>query len=150
MPTQLNGRVSDMDRIIDLANSYELKIIEDSCQALGAKYSGKFIGLFGQSGSFSFYPAKTLGCFGDGGAVVTNDDEVAKQIKELRDHGRCDSGEVVRWGHNARLDNIQAAFLNFKLKSFPERIKRRREIAFIYDEMLRNKRDIILPPRPNE
>ncbi len=148
MPTQLNGRVSDMEQIFDLAYSYDLKIIEDSCQAIGSKYKNKFAGLFGSSGSFSFYPAKTLGCFGDGGAIVTNDDDIAKQIRELRDHGRGDNGEVLRWGHNARLDNIQAAFLNFNLSKLQERISRRRNIASIYDEMLRDKKDILLPPAP--
>ena len=150
MPTQLNGRTSNMDQICNLAKKYNLEILEDSCQALGSKYKNHYAGLFGKAGSFSFYPAKNLGCFGDGGAVVTNDNEIAQYIRMLRDHGRAENGEVKVWGHNGRLDNIQAAFLGFKLKSYEEKINRRREIATIYDESLRSKSHIILPPSPSE
>ena len=103
MPVQLNGRVTAMDPILELANKYNLKIIEDSCQALGAKYNNKFAGTFGSAGSFSFYPAKTLGCFGDGGAVITDDDVIAEKVKIFRDHGRDPKdGEVKMYGYNAR------------------------------------------------
>ncbi len=149
MPTQLNGRTSNMEEICKLAENYNLKIIEDSCQALGSKFKSKNAGLFGPAGSYSFYPAKTLGCFGDGGAVVTNDDEIAYYIKTLRDHGRNEKGEVITWGHNARLDNIQAAILNYKLKTYRNKIIRRREIAEIYNSNLKSIEDILLPPPPN-
>ena len=98
---------------------------------------------------FSFYPAKALGCFGDGGALVTNDDRVAERIELWRDHGRNKDGIVVDWGTNCRLDNVQAAILNFKLKSFDAAIARRREIARIYDRRLKGVRDLILPPGPD-
>lgn len=149
MPTQLNGRVSDMDAICSIANEYELGIVEDSCQALGAKFRSKFAGLFGLAGSYSFYPAKTLGCFGDGGAIATNSASVATDLRMLRDHGRSDSGEVIRFGRNGRLDNIQAAILRIKLETYQAAIDRRRALAKIYCEELSDLDAIVLPPAPN-
>ncbi len=150
MPTQLNGRTSDMDALQSIADKYKLIIIEDSAQALGSKYKGKNAGTFGVAGTFSFYPAKVLGCFGDGGAVVTNDDKIAEQISLLRDHGRDEDGEVIAWGTNSRLDNVQAAILNFKMKTFNEDIARRRAIASMYQVALENIKEIILPPGPDD
>ena len=150
MPTQLNGRTCDMDAMQAIADDHGLIIIEDAAQALSSKFRGKCAGTFGLAGTFSFYPAKVLGCFGDGGAVVTNDDEMARKLYLLRDHGRNDEGEVVTWGTNSRLDNIQAAILNVKLKTFKKDMERRREIASIYDQALRGIDDLILPPAPDE
>ena len=149
MPTQLNGRCCNMDGIMDIAQRYDLDIFEDSAQGLGAKFKEKFAGTFGKFGTFSFYPAKLLGCFGDGGAVITNDDEIAKKVYLLRDHGRDENGTVVSWGTNSRLDNLQAAFLDFKLRTFEDDIKRRREIAGMYDNEFRKHPKIIPPPGPN-
>jgi len=149
MPTQLNGRTCDMDALQAIADKYRLIIIEDAAQALYSKFRGKCAGTFGLAGTFSFYPAKVLGCFGDGGAVVTNDDEIAKQIALLRDHGRDERGEVVIWGTNCRLDNIQAAILNMKLKTFKKDVERRREIASMYNDSLKDINDLVLPPAPD-
>jgi dTDP-4-amino-4,6-dideoxygalactose transaminase len=150
MPVQLNGRISDMDSIIDIANNNNLVIIEDSCQALGAKYNNRFAGTFGVAGTFSFFPAKTLGCFGDGGAVITDNDNIAKKIIMLRDHGRDPiDGKVKIFGFNSRLDNLQAAILNLKLKYYDTDIKRRREIAALYNEQLEEIDSILLPPPPS-
>lgn len=149
MPVQLNGRTSNMQAICDVADKHGLKIIEDSAQALGSKFKGQSAGSFGAAGTFSFYPAKLLGCFGDGGAVITNDDEVARKVRLLRDHGRDDDGEVVDWGTNSRLDNLQAAILDFKLKSFPQDIERRREIAQMYQDGLGDVEQLTLPPAPD-
>jgi dTDP-4-amino-4,6-dideoxygalactose transaminase len=149
MPTQLNGRTCDMDELQSIADKHGLIIIEDAAQALSSKFKGKCSGTFGLAGTFSFYPAKVLGCFGDGGAVVTNDDNLAEKIALLRDHGRNEEGEVVTWGTNSRLDNIQAAILNMKLKTFKEDMERRREIANMYDHALRKIDDLILPPAPD-
>jgi dTDP-4-amino-4,6-dideoxygalactose transaminase len=88
MPVQLNGRTADMDRIQRIADSHGLYILEDSAQALGSMFRGRMAGTFGRAGVYSFYPAKILGCFGDGGAVVTNDDAIAERVRLLRDHGR--------------------------------------------------------------
>jgi dTDP-4-amino-4,6-dideoxygalactose transaminase len=150
MPTQLNGRTADMDKLCKIANEHNLVIVEDSCQALGAKFNGINAGLFGKVGSYSFYPSKTLGCFGDGGAVATNDDTARDLILNLRDHGRDFDGKVTRWGYNGRLDNLQAAILNVKIKHYPSMIERRREIANRYCLNLRGLTEISLPPGPNE
>jgi dTDP-4-amino-4,6-dideoxygalactose transaminase len=149
MPVQLNGRTADMDSVIALAREFDLKVIEDAAQGLGSKFKGRGAGTFGDAGTFSFYPAKVLGCFGDGGAVVTNDHVVAKRLSVLRDHGRDASGEVVAWGTNCRLDNIQAAVLNFKFKSFELDLSRRRAIARRYDASLRDLKELVLPPGPD-
>jgi dTDP-4-amino-4,6-dideoxygalactose transaminase len=148
MPTQLNGRTCDMDALQDIADQHGLIIIEDAAQALGSRFKEKFAGTFGLAGTFSFYPAKLLGCFGDGGAVITNDDKMAHKLYLLRDHGRDEQGEVVTWGTNCRLDNIQAAVLDWKLKTFENEVARRREIASMYQQALGDIDDLVLPPAP--
>tara|TARA_B110000008_G_C16977082_1_gene566320 strand:- start:4801 stop:5913 length:1113 start_codon:yes stop_codon:yes gene_type:complete len=148
MPTQLNGRVCNMDVISEIAKKYELKIIEDSAQALGASYKNKAAGTFGLGGCISFYPAKVLGCFGDGGAILTNNEEIYNTVKLLRDHGRADDGNISIWGFNSRLDNLQAAILNFFLKKFDFIIERRRSIANQYNERLKILNSLVLPPPP--
>ncbi len=149
MPTQLNGRTCDMDALILIAGEFGLKIVEDSCQAMGAMYGGTKAGLFGVAGSYSFYPAKTLGCFGDGGAVATNDDVIAEKIRQLRDHGRDPlTGKVKTFGRNGRLDNIQAGILDIKLAHYDKAIARRRAIAQIYQNSLGSLSELILPPAP--
>jgi dTDP-4-amino-4,6-dideoxygalactose transaminase len=149
MPVQLNGRTCDMDRIQAIADAHGLLVVEDAAQALGSRYRGRCAGTFGAFGTYSFYPAKLLGCFGDGGAVVTNDDAVAREVKLLRDHGRDDSGRVVAWGLNSRLDNLQAAVLNHKLKTFANDIARRRTIAARYQMHLGGVSQLALPPAPD-
>ena len=144
MPTQLNGRTCDMDALQEIADRHGLVVIEDAAQALGSRFKGRYAGTFGLAGTFSFYPAKLLGCFGDGGAIVTNDDEIARKISLLRDHGRNEDGEVVTWGTNCRLDNIQAAVLDWKLKRFENDIARRREIASRYHNRLKDLPDLVL------
>lgn len=148
MPVQVNGRTCRMDEIQKIADEHKLIIIEDAAQGLGSKYKGRFAGTFGLAGMYSFYPAKLLGCFGDGGALVTNDDKMADRIKLFRDHGRDPDGRVVVWGYNSRLDNLQAAFLDFKLKTYNEATTRRRQIAGMYQEALGGIKQITLPPAP--
>lgn len=150
LPVQLNGRTADMDGLQAIARKHNLLIIEDAAQALGSRYKGKSAGTFGAAGTLSFYPAKLLGCFGDGGAVVTNDDKVAAQVHMLRDHGRDPEGVTRRWGMNSRLDNIQAAILNFKLKNFEQEIRRRRELAALYHGRLGSVTTMLLPPGPGD
>lgn len=149
MPVQVNGRTCDMSAVEDFARRYDLLIIEDAAQALGSTFDGRAAGTFGAAGTFSFYPAKVLGCFGDGGGVVTNDDEVAERLYELRDHGRGRDGEIKGWGFNSRLDNIQAAILDHKLKTFPKEIDRRRQVAATYQELLGHIEQLQLPPAPD-
>lgn len=150
MPVQLNGRTADMAALQSIADKHGLVIIEDAAQALGSKFNDRYAGTFGSAGTFSFYPAKLLGCFGDGGAVVTNDSRIAERISLLRDHGRNADGDVVDWGTNSRLDNLQAAILNFKLTTFGNDIERRRAIAHRYHLGLSGLDQIVLPPMPND
>ncbi|MBN1185462.1 MAG: DegT/DnrJ/EryC1/StrS family aminotransferase [Bacteroidales bacterium] len=150
LPTQLNGRCCEMDTLLAIAKENNLLIIEDAAQGLGAKYKGEGIGTFDRGATISFYPAKNLGCFGDGGAFVTNEKEMYEQIMLMRDHGRNSDGLFVRWGFNSRLDNLQAAILNFKLGYYNEEIKRRREIASKYQKRLGHMEELILPPAPED
>lgn len=148
-PVQINGRCCDMDRLQAIADKHGLMIIEDAAQGLGARYKGRYAGTFGEFGTISFYPAKLLGCFGDGGAILTDSDEKAELISSLRDHGRDKDGKVVRWGINSRLDNLQAAFLNAKFKKYDEDIARRREIASRYDAAFADMNEIDVPVGPD-
>lgn len=149
MPVNVNGRTCAMDPIFEVAKKHGIMVVEDSAQALGSRYKGQCAGTFGKFGTFSFYPAKVMGCFGDGGAVVTNDDEVAEQLMLWRDHGRNEDGKVVGWGTNSRLDNLQAAFLHHKLKHYHEDMARRREIAQMYQDGLGDLSQLKLPPAPD-
>lgn len=149
-PVQLNGRTANMDQILKICEKHDLVLVEDAAQALGSKFQGQFAGTFGVASAFSFYPAKLLGCLGDGGAVVTDDDQTAEQILLLRDHGRSASnGEVVTWGYNSRLDNLQAAFLNRQLADYSSYVELRRSIAKTYCDGLSDLSEILLPPKPD-
>ncbi len=150
IPVYLNGRMCQMDKIMKIAKKHNLYVLEDSAQALGSSYKGKKAGSIGISGAFSFYPAKILGCFGDGGALTTNSKKIAEKALFLRDHGQKTRKDIICYGWNSRLDNIQAAVLNVKIKLLPAWIKRRREIAIIYNNGLSNIKGIILPPPPSK
>jgi dTDP-4-amino-4,6-dideoxygalactose transaminase len=149
LPVHLNGRTCAMDPLFELADRHGLLIVEDAAQALGSRYKGRYAGTFGLAGAFSFYPAKILGCFGDGGAVVTNDDQVAREIRLLRDHGRNEAGEVERWGLNSRLDNLQAAILDLQFRDYDAIIRHRRALAAFYHERLHDLAELTLPPPPD-
>ena len=147
IPVHLNGHPCNMAKIMQLATKHNLIIIEDAAQALGAKFKNKMVGSFGRAGIFSFYPAKMLGAPGDGGMVVTDDAHLARKVKALRDNGRVDSSDVIEcFGYCSRLDNLHAAILKMKFKHFSQWLSRRRGIAKMYDEGLKNAKDIILPP----
>jgi dTDP-4-amino-4,6-dideoxygalactose transaminase len=149
MPVQLNGRTADMDAIATIAREYGLMVVEDSAQGLGSRFKGRFAGTFGVAGTFSFYPAKILGCFGDGGALVTDDDEIARRTLLYRDHGRnAQTGEVEMWGLNSRLDNLQAAILDLQFENYQGIIDRRRGVASLYQELLGDLPELGLPPAP--
>lgn len=153
MPVQVNGRTCDMERIEAIANRHNLIVVEDSAQALGAKYKGRPAGTIGQWGCYSFYPSKTLGCFGDGGALVTNDDEIARRVKLMRNHGANDEKtiqpDVAIWGTNSRLDNVHAAVLNYKLGYYMDTLEYRREIARKYHAAFSSIAGLSLPPGPD-
>ncbi|MDD5773377.1 MAG: DegT/DnrJ/EryC1/StrS family aminotransferase [bacterium] len=148
IPVHLNGHACNMDKIMELAGKYNLKVIEDAAQALGAKYKGKRCSSFGDTGIFSFYPAKMLGTAGDGGMVCTNDDGLARKLRAFRDNGRVDSVEVIEcFGWCTRLDNLHAALLDMKFNYFDKWVERRREIAELYNKGLAGIGDIIIHPR---
>ncbi|AOR24684.1 DegT/DnrJ/EryC1/StrS family aminotransferase [Clostridium taeniosporum] len=167
IPVHIFGQSADMDKINDIAKKYNLKVIEDACQAVGSKYKGKMIGLIGDIACFSFFPTKNLSCAGDGGMIVTSDDNIATIAKALRTHGSGETGQKAYnllnninedieksnieddtvynplkyynylIGYNSRLDAIQAAILKVKLPHLDKWNARRREIAHVYDEELK-------------
>jgi len=153
IPVHLNGRLVEMDKLMNLAQKYHLLVIEDAAQALGAKIKinsqWRLAGSIGVTGCFSFYPAKILGCFGDGGGLTTNNPQIAEKIRLWRDHGQKTKREIVCYGWNSRLDNLQAAVLNIKFKYLEQWIERRREIARIYTRGLKNIAHIKLPVPPD-
>lgn len=149
MPTQLNGRTCSMDRIMSIALKYKLFVVEDAAQALGSKFKGKHAGTFGHAAAISFFPAKVLGCLGDGGGVITNSYNLYDKIYQLHDHGRDVDGNVKSWGRNSRLDNLQAAILNYRLAGYDKIISRRREIASLYHDNLCSLEELQLPPAPD-
>lgn len=149
MPTQLNGRTCDMDEILKIAKKNNLFVLEDSAQALGSKFKGQNAGTFGIAGGISFFPAKVLGCLGDGGGVLIQDKDLYHKVYQLHDHGRDTDGEIKCWGRNSRLDNLQAAILDKKLLSYQNVIDRRRSIASLYHTLLRDLEELLLPPSPD-
>ena len=150
IPVHLNGRMTDMRAINKISKEHDLVVVEDAAQALGARVGKCNSGGTGLTGCFSFYPAKILGCAGDGGALTTNDDEMMRNIKLLRDHGfKRDTNELLMYGFNSRLDNIQAAMLGIKLRYLPDWIKRRRQIAAKYEKGLKKISALKLPPGPD-
>lgn len=148
LPVHLNGRLCNMERLMDIASRHKLMVIEDAAQALGATFNGKKAGSFGLAGCFSFYPAKLLGAAGDAGMVTTNNKELDRNIRLLRDHGRRTKDEFECFGFNSRLDNLQAAILNIKFKVLPQWIERRRELASLYHHGLIELPYVKLPPPP--
>ncbi|MBN2354062.1 MAG: DegT/DnrJ/EryC1/StrS family aminotransferase [Spirochaetales bacterium] len=147
MVVHLNGRTCDMDPILEIASRRKLAVIEDSAQGIGALYKGKKAGSFGVMSTNSFYPFKILGCFGDGGMIVTNDKTLDYTLRCLRDNGQDRTkGDILYYGWNSRLDNLQAAILNTMMPYLPDMIKRRRAVARRYQEGLRGIGDIRLPP----
>lgn len=146
IPVHLNGRVCQMDRIQDIAAKHGIAIIEDAAQALGASFKGTQAGAFGLAGCFSFYPFKSLGGLGDGGAVTTNDPEVARFVTLLRFNGEDrQTGDFHYHGYTALLDNVNAAVLDAKLRLLPDWIVHRRKIASLYNQQLERIEDIRLP-----
>ena len=134
VPVHLYGQSVDMDEIEDIAREHKLKVIEDVAQAIGGKWNGRGLGSIGPAGCLSFFPSKNLGCFGDGGMIVTNDDKVAETAGMLRKHGGRDKYNVDILGHNSRLDTLQAAVLIAKLKHLDEWNAKRQRLARAYND----------------
>jgi len=148
VPVHLSGKVCDMDEIMRIAKKYNLWVVEDACQALGAYWGDKKAGSIGNTGCFSFISPKTLGGAGDGGGIVTNNRKLYEKLRLMRNHWNITQGalhgvqpkapKVMDWGYNSRLDNIQAAILNIKFKYYPAMLKRRKEIGMMYNKGLKN------------
>jgi dTDP-4-amino-4,6-dideoxygalactose transaminase len=138
IPVHVYGCPADMYTITQVAKRYNLKVIEDAAQALGAKYKEQRAGSLGDAGCFSFFPTKNLGSFGDAGMIVTHDSEIAEKIKLLRVHGARNKYNHDFLGYNSRLDELHAAILNAKFKYFEEWTQRRRKIAELYNNLFKN------------
>ena len=149
MVVHLYGQAVQMDKIREIAKKYNLKVIEDAAQAHGAYYENKRVGNLGDAAAFSFYPGKNLGCMGDGGAVVTNDETLYNKVKALANYGSDYKYHHIYKGLNSRLDEMQAAILDIKLKHLDDDNTRRRQIAKYYRENIKNPK-IILPQTYNE
>jgi dTDP-4-amino-4,6-dideoxygalactose transaminase len=152
VPVHLYGQVVDMDRIAAIAERYGLLIVEDACQAHGAEYQSrgtwKRAGTFGKAAAFSFYPGKNLGACGEAGAITTDDEQVVRTIKMLREHGQVQKYYHDIEGYNGRLDAIQAAFLRVKLRRLDTWTNQRREAAARYNELLAGESSVVAPFEP--
>jgi dTDP-4-amino-4,6-dideoxygalactose transaminase len=138
IPVHLYGQSADVDPILDVAKEFDLKVIEDACQAHGAEYKGHKVGSLGDYAAFSFYPSKNLGAYGDGGIILTKDPAEAKKLKMLRNYGQEKRYYHKIIGFNSRLDELQAAILMIKMKYLDKWNNRRREIANIYSQGIIN------------
>jgi dTDP-4-amino-4,6-dideoxygalactose transaminase len=136
IPVHLFGQAAEMDPIMELAKQHNLKVIEDSCQAIGAKYHGKHVSTIGDAGCLSFFPTKNLGGFGDGGMVITNDENIYNTVRVLRGHGSKTTYHYDMVGFNSRLDEIQAAVLRIKLKHLEIWMEARRKNASLYGKLI--------------
>lgn len=148
IPVHLFGQPADLEPIIEIAKKHNLKVIEDAAQAHGAEYKGQKVGTFGDAACFSFYPAKNLGAFGDAGMITTNNDEIAEKVSILRNHGRFTKYEHTVEGYNYRIDALQAAILDVKLRHLDEWTEQRRHNAALYSELLQDV-EIITPKEMN-
>ena len=145
IPVSLYGQPANMDKINEIAKKYNLKVIIDGAQSFGSTYNGITDSNLGDISTTSFFPAKPLGCYGDGGAVFTNDEEIANKMKSLRLHGQSKRYHHKYIGMGGRLDTIQAAVLNVKLKYYPKDLALRQEVAFKYTKALESKTNLLLP-----
>ena len=154
VPVHLFGQSSDMKSIMNLAKKHDLFVIEDNAQAIGSDYLGfnkpQKTGTIGNVGCTSFFPSKNLGCYGDGGAMMTNDDELAEKLRMIANHGQSKRYYHDMVGCNSRLDNIQAAVLRIKLKELDQYIQNRQKAANYYDQNLKELNQLTLPHRSME
>jgi dTDP-4-amino-4,6-dideoxygalactose transaminase len=155
VPVHLYGQCADMDPLLELARQYNLIVVEDACQAHGAEYFSqqenrwKRAGSMGHAAAFSFYPGKNLGACGEGGAITTNSEEGARQMRMLRDHGQAKKYYHNIEGYNGRLDSLQAGLLSVKLRYLAEWNRQRQEAADRYDQMLSSVDGVVVPHRPS-
>lgn len=149
IPVHLYGQSCEMDPIMQISDKYGIPVIEDSAQAIGATYTSggltKSVGTFGDIGTLSFFPSKNLGCYGDGGAIICNDENLANKLRLLANHGQVTKYHHDHIGINSRLDSMQAAILNIKLKRLDDYTQKRKHAASLYNQQLRDIEEIILP-----
>lgn len=145
IPVHLYGQPADIKSIKEICDKHKLYLIEDCAQAHFAKYNDEYVGTFGDAASFSFYPGKNLGAYGDAGAIITNNDELAIRMRMYANHGALKKHEHFMEGINSRLDGLQAAILNVKMKYIDEWNEKRRKIASRYNELLLNVDEISIP-----
>jgi len=145
LPVHLYGQPADMDEILAIARKHHLLVIEDACQAHGARYKGKRVGALGDAGCFSFYPGKNLGAYGDGGMLVTNHAEIAEKVRMLRNYGQREKYHHVFLAYNRRLDTLQAAVLRVKLRHLDDWNAARRLAARLYEEWLKEVDGVVTP-----
>lgn len=136
MPVHMFGQIGEIDSLLELAEAHDLVVIEDAAQAFGARFNGRLAGSFGHAGCFSFHPAKPLGALGDGGMLVTVDEALAAEARRLRDHGSRARYDHVSVGYNSRLDALQAAVLEVKLRHLEAHLAERERLARRYRELL--------------
>jgi UDP-N-acetyl-3-dehydro-alpha-D-glucosamine 3-aminotranferase len=149
VPVHIFGYPSEMGEIMDIAKKHKLAVVEDCAQSFGALHDGKVVGAIGDTGSFSFYPTKVLGCYGDGGMVTTNSDAVNEHIRRLRNHGAIKPFVHTEIGTNSRLDEVQAALLRIKLRHIRDDIADRQKAAAEYTQRLANSPVITPSPPPH-
>jgi len=155
VPVHIYGQCADMDAILDLAARYKLIVVEDACQAHGAEYFSKKqnrwlkAGSMSHAGAFSFYPGKNLGACGEAGAITTDNEEMARKMKMLRDHGQAKKYYHNIEGYNGRLDTLQAGLLSVKLRHLEEWTRQRQAVAVEYDRLLANVDGVVAPHRPD-
>lgn len=147
LPVHIFGHPAEMGELMELAGKHKLAVVEDCAQAFGAAHDGKVVGAMGDAGSFSFYPTKVLGCYGDGGMITTNRDDLNDHIRRLRNHGAAKPFIHVEIGMNSRLDEIQAALLRLKLKRIKADIAGRQQVAAEYTRRLAGSA-VKCPPLP--
>ena len=140
LPVHLFGQPADMDAIQELAREFDLLVVEDCAQSFGARYQGTMTGNIGDVAAFSFFPSKNLGCYGDGGMVTTNDDDIAARVKQYRNHGSSQQYHHDVIGYNSRLDELQAVILRIKLKHIDSYNRNRRKVAESYNQLLAGSR----------
>lgn len=145
IPVHFYGRAAEMDKVVAIAKKYNLKVIEDAAQAHGAEFKGQRVGTFGDITTFSYYPGKNLGAYGDAGGIVTNNEKLAKACRVIANHGQESKHNHLREGRNSRLDTLQAAILSVKLKYLDEWTEKRIEKASYYNAQLKGL-PIVLPP----
>lgn len=149
VPVHLYGQTADMEPLLEIARAHDLRVIEDAAQALGAVHNGRKAGTMGDLGCFSFFPTKNLGGFGDGGLVVTEDDDLAARVLMLRNHGGISKYENRIVGTNSRLDELQAALLRVRLRHLDEALAGRRRVADAYDDLFRGSAAVTPDRAPN-